>query len=276
MSVSLSLRSSTNSIGDKYTMFSRSLATFAALAVLCAALPPATSAAGDTSDTALNSHCIGCDMSRRDLHGRDLHGARYIGTDLHETNLRDADMHDAQFIGVNLRGAHLERADLRNGSFTGVNFRDAALAGAHFTGIRITGAEFSHDNFTGVDTAALLARCVGCNISYANLDHADLHDVSMIGSDFHNATLRNANAAHASLIGADFRSAHLERASFNGAWLCGGSDRPGCADLDGAHVEGADFRNVRWCDRRASSCRAATLDELRRYTHNQLTGAIVS
>ena len=257
-------------------MFFRTPALFAALVMLVAALPLATRASEDASDTALNAHCVGCDLSRRDLHGRDLHGARYIGTDLHDADLRGADMRDAKFIGVNLRGAHLERADLRNGAFTGVNFRDVAFAGARLSGVRMTGADFSHDTFAGVDTAALLARCVGCDISYAQLDNADLHDVSMIGSDFHNATLRNANAAHASLVGAGFRDANLEQASFNGAWICGGSDKPSCIDLTGARVNGADFRNVRWCERRADQCRPATLDELRRFTHNQLTGAIMS
>jgi uncharacterized protein YjbI with pentapeptide repeats len=56
--------------------------------------------------------------------------------------------------------------------------------------------------------------------------------------------------------------------------LCTESGNEHCADFSGASVTGADFRNARWCDR-LGSCRAVTADELRRYGHSPLAGAVL-
>jgi uncharacterized protein YjbI with pentapeptide repeats len=79
----------------------------------------------------------------------------------------------------------------------------------------------------------------------------------------------------ASLPGADFRDANLENANLNGAALCGDNDDKRCANFSGARVNGADFRNVRWCEHIDRSCRPVTADELRRYGRNAFDGALL-
>jgi uncharacterized protein YjbI with pentapeptide repeats len=252
MSTPFSLPTSTNSIvGNRMTFFYRLLA----LTCFIALAAPASAATNFGLDIVHGAQCIGCDMHGRDFHGRDMHGQTYIGTDMKDTDFRNADLHGAKFIGVDLTGARLDGADLRNASFTGTDFSGTTFAGAKLDGVKLTGADLRRAQLAGVVARQLLARCIGCDFSRSDLHGIDFHDTALIGDDFHGANLEHAN--------------------FNGATLCvdGGGDH--CSDFRDARVDGADFRNVRWCDRNESTCRTATADELRRYGHNAFTNAIL-
>ena len=128
---------------------SRFLAAVAALTMLVSNLPAAARAGDNDRAMTLNANCIGCDMSHRDLHGRDLHGVHYIGTDLSGSDLHAVDLHDAKLVGVDLSGANLEHSNLTNGTFTGVDFRGASLTGVLADGARVTGAELGRIRFRG-------------------------------------------------------------------------------------------------------------------------------
>jgi uncharacterized protein YjbI with pentapeptide repeats len=225
------------------------IAAFAALLILLVTAP------AGAADTILKARCIGCDMHGQDLRGRDLHGATYIGADLRNVDLRDADLHDAKFIGVDLSGARLDGSDLRGVAFTGTDFGNATLSDSQVSGVRITGADLKHVQLAGVKVYQLLARCIGCDFARADLHGMDMHGTALIGADFHDA--------------------NLEKVNFNGATLCSGNDRKSCIELRGARIGGADFRNVRWCRELDRICRPVTADELRRFTHNALDGALL-
>jgi uncharacterized protein YjbI with pentapeptide repeats len=205
------------------------------------------------ADTILSARCIGCDMHGRDMHGQDLHGSTYIGTDMRNINLRDANLQNVKFIGVDISGGHLDGSDLRGATFTGVDFSDVTWSNARVSDVRLTGVDLERPQFAGVEVHTLLSRCIGCDFARADLRGLDMHGTILIGADFHDANLENVN--------------------LNGATLCSGSSPKPCADLRGARVAGADFRNVRWCDGIDRSCRPVTADELRRLTNNPLTGA---
>jgi uncharacterized protein YjbI with pentapeptide repeats len=229
-------------------MIFRSILVFAAILALATALP------AGAADITENARCIGCNMRGQDLHDSNLRGSVYIGADMQNVNLRGADLRDVKFIGVNLSGGHLDGADLRGAMFTGVDFGDATLATTKVSGVRLTGVSLERAQL-GTEVRTLLAQCIACDFS-----GADMH-----GMDLHGTTL----------IGGRFRKANLENTNFNGATLCSGHDRTRCVDLRDAIVSGADFRNVRFCEELDRICRPVTADELRRYSHNRLDGALL-
>jgi uncharacterized protein YjbI with pentapeptide repeats len=234
-------------------LISRLLTILAALLLLTSALSPLAGAAGIID---LNGTCIGCDMSGRDLHARDLHDTHFIGTDMHGVNLRGADLRDVKWVGVDLTGAQLEGADLRGAMFTGADFSGAHLAGARVDGVRLIGAQLTNIDFSHVDTDAFLGHCTGCDLHGADLHAMDLHGTALNGSNF--------------------EAADLERTNLSGAWLCSSDNSERCVNLRDARVTGADLRRVRWCDQGGAACRPAGAGELRTYTHNALNGAQLS
>jgi uncharacterized protein YjbI with pentapeptide repeats len=224
------------------------------IAVLLALLVLLTTAPAG-ADTILSARCIGCDMHGQDLHGQDLHGGTYIGADMRNINMRDANLQNVKFIGVDITGGQLDGSDLRGATFTGVNFSDVTLRGTRVRDVRLTGVDLERTQFAGVEVHTLLSRCIGCDFAQADLRGLDMHGTV--------------------LIGADFRDGNLEKVNFNGATLCSGNSTKPCADLRGARVAGADFRNVRWCEGVDRDCRPVTADELRRFSNNPLTGALL-
>jgi uncharacterized protein YjbI with pentapeptide repeats len=93
---------------------------------------------------------------------------------------------------------------------------------------------------------------------------------------------QRTNFSDAELRGTDLRNADLRAASFHNAVVCGpnhdrdgGSyqDREGCIDLRDAHLQDADLRGVRYCDRDQTNCRPVSASELRDIAHADLAGA---
>ncbi|MEA2689263.1 MAG: hypothetical protein QOD51_1870, partial [Candidatus Eremiobacteraeota bacterium] len=110
------------------------LLTLTVLALVLA-VPAAPALAQDDLARQLISSCVGCRLPK-DLHGRDLHGLRFVGSDLRDVDLSHANLRDAEFTGSNLDGTRFDDADLRNARFTGVRLRRTSFARANIEGVR--------------------------------------------------------------------------------------------------------------------------------------------
>jgi uncharacterized protein YjbI with pentapeptide repeats len=183
-------------------------------------------------------------------------------------NLTGQDLSAGGYIdsiaGVNFTGALLENAilsNLPNPSVAGCNFTNAYVNGTVMNGVQDlnqatwTGSNLWNTNLSLVDPAgtagvvfsgANLGQVVfsngqplAANYSYANaqfvganLQGADLHNVSLVGANFTGASLPGAN-----LDGADLTGANLTGADFTGATLAG-------TNLTGAILSGTKFNNA--------------------------------
>ena len=99
------------------------------------------------------------DLSKADLHGRDLNNA----------HLQHADLHGAKLHETRLSSAHLEHADLSGADLSGVNFSHADLGHVDLTGADLSNANPRHANLSG-------AIFRGTNLTNANFSHALLRD----------------------------------------------------------------------------------------------------
>jgi len=188
------------------------------------------------------AHCMGCDLSGRNLRGADLRNVRLTGVNLSGTDLSNAKLDGAHFTGVNLAGVRLDGASLVNAKFVGTNINGISLRGANTSGLTMAGVSLSEMDFRNLDVRALLNSCVGCNLAGADLRNLDLHGITLIGANFEGADLRGINLSGARLDGANFqnanlRGANLRNASFSGASFDG-------ADMSGADTTGANFNGI--------------------------------
>jgi uncharacterized protein YjbI with pentapeptide repeats/beta-lactamase regulating signal transducer with metallopeptidase domain len=172
------------------------------------------------------AHCIGCDLSGRDLRNADLRGTKLTGVDLSHADLRGAVLDGSTWSGVDLSHARLDGASLVNVSFSGVDIEGITLTGAHTDGLRMTGVSLSGMDLHALNVRALLDSCTGCDLAGADLHGLDLHGIHLIGADLQNANLRGANLSGAQftgadLEGADLRGARIDGASFTGADIKG-------------------------------------------------------
>jgi uncharacterized protein YjbI with pentapeptide repeats/beta-lactamase regulating signal transducer with metallopeptidase domain len=235
--------------------------------------------------TLLNS-CQGCDMAGLDMRNLDLSGIRLQGADLSHADLRGANLSGAKLDGVDLGGAQLDGTDLTNASLNGCDLTNVDLRHAHIQGLKLEGADLRKLQFSGLDVRGLTAD--GADLSGAALQHVDLTRVRMNGADFQNADLTGAQLVNGEFTGADFRRARLDNANLQGATLCGYNtytDDSGrqvrreiaCSDLSGASVQGTNFRGVQLCDWHddVTACRAISGADLKRYSHSNLTGAVL-
>ena len=119
--------------------------------------------------------------------------------------------------------------------------------GCDYSSGHFGGKNFSHSNLTG------------SNFAHADLHGARFDEANLSGADFDGANLENASFDHANMTGCNLQGARLAGAHFNGANLSGCSLDPralspdqaaafltncvGC-DLEGAHLDGMDLRNV--------------------------------
>ena len=87
----------------------------------------------------LLAKCTGCDMSRLDLHGQDLHGIALVGADLSHADLHGANLNGAHFMGVDLSGANLSGTDLTNARLDGCDLHGVSLQDAVTTGMTMHG-----------------------------------------------------------------------------------------------------------------------------------------
>jgi uncharacterized protein YjbI with pentapeptide repeats/beta-lactamase regulating signal transducer with metallopeptidase domain len=83
--------------------------------------------------------CTGCDFSKLDLRGQDLHGIVLAGANLSYADLRDANLSSVRFSGVNLSHTNLTGADLSNARFDGCDLTGVDLHGARTTGMTMQG-----------------------------------------------------------------------------------------------------------------------------------------
>jgi len=230
--------------------------------------------------------CQGCDMAGLDMRNLDLSGIRLQGADLSRADLRGANLSGAQLDGVDLGGAQLDGTDLTNARLNGCDLTNVDLRHAHIQGLKLEGADLRKLQFSGLNVRGLTAD--GADLDGAALQHVDLTGVRMNGADFKNADLTGAQLVDGEFTGANFRHARLDGANLQGAKLCGYdtyTDDNGnqvrreiaCSDLSGASVQGTNFRGVQLCDWHdgTASCRAVSGADLKRYSHSELTGAIL-
>lgn len=74
-------------------------------------------------------------------------------------------------IGCDLHGHDFRRQDLH----------------ARVSGVRMPGSEFRHARFDKVDTRRLLANCIGCDFTHADLHGVDMRGTALVGADFRDA-----------------------------------------------------------------------------------------
>jgi beta-lactamase regulating signal transducer with metallopeptidase domain len=105
-------------------------------------------------------HCIGCDFTRRDLHGLDLSNISLVGDDFTRANL----------TGVNFSHSTLEGDDFTRADMSHANLHSTKLMGVDFSHAILDGSDLSNASLTGVD------------LSSASLNHANTTDLRMVGS----------------------------------------------------------------------------------------------
>jgi uncharacterized protein YjbI with pentapeptide repeats len=282
----------------------RSLVVAAFVLLVCAPVAPAV--AQESLSRQLIDACVGCRLPH-DLHGRDLHGLRFVGSDLRDVDFSHANLSGAEFTGANLDGTRFDDADLRNARFVGVHMRRTSFARANTTGVSFVGASVSQSEIDGASGRIIIRDCTGCSFKGLDLHDADLRGIKIIGASLSDAKLAGARLNDAKLIGISAHGADLSRADLRGANLVGASLRDAkltgatigdavlctpnhdgyyntddnrrtvCTDLRGVDLHGLDFRAARWCsndgDERPRTCRTVTRQELTDYAHADLTGA---
>ena len=102
---------------------------------------PARAADDDLIRQLINA-CVGCRFPK-DLHGRDLHGLRFVGADLVGVDFSHANLNGATFTGCDLENAKFDDADLRNARFVGTHLANTSFARAKLDGVKMQGADFS-------------------------------------------------------------------------------------------------------------------------------------
>lgn len=84
--------------------------------------------------------CSGCDFTRMDLRGQDLHGIALSGANFNGADLRDANLSGVRFSGADLSGANLSGADLTGAVFVGCDINGVNLSGAKTAGFTMRGS----------------------------------------------------------------------------------------------------------------------------------------
>ncbi len=86
--------------------------------------------------------CVKCNLSKADMSGRDLSGARLTSANLEGSNLSGADLRRAELGNTKMEGANLKGADLSDANLSGANFREVDLTGANLSAANLEGADF--------------------------------------------------------------------------------------------------------------------------------------
>ncbi len=204
-----------------------------------------------------------------DLTGTRLDDAIFDGVDLAGVLFTDVSMRDASLVGsVGLAGAgwagvDLSGAVLHGSDFSGVDLSDATLDGvslcdsagvcaqigaAVLAGSALDpGARMRSVDFRDLaDPADLIAPfdsvLKGKDLSYTDLQFANLHDLDLTGTAFVGALLGRADLGGAGLDGADFTDAQLDNTTLTGAVLTSGCS----AVFERAVLTGAIWRDARF------------------------------
>lgn len=260
-------------------------------AALCA-LALVSYASARPAVASVPAHCVGCDFSHSDQHGKDFEGVSYVGADFSGANLQHADFRNAKLVGADFKDADLTGADLSNANLIGVALRGAKLAGANLTNVKATGVDVRGvgEGLTDAQLRGLFGHCTGCDAAGANVSGRDLSGVKMVGADMRNANAGRTRFTNADLVGVAFQNADLHDSDFGGAAVCwyngdyrsdgsyGSYTRsdPQCLDLAGANVSGADFRTAKICSGdRERKCSTVDASMLRKLSHSSLAGALL-
>lgn len=108
-------------------------------------------------------------------------------------------------------GARGERADLRDRDLVGRSFWRSDLRRALLDGCDLSAANLDHADLRGASLRG--ARLVGASLWEAKLSGADLGGADLRDAKLDHADLRGANMERARSAGASFRFAHLDEAA---------------------------------------------------------------
>lgn len=232
----------------------------------------------------------GADLYSVNLKGASLRGANLRGAHLADANLNRALMYEARLDNADLRGARVIVTDLTGAVLTGTSLRGAWLVSAVLSYADLRGANFlggfedtSVGKYGTVGTNFWKTIVLSSDLSNADLDRANLAEVSFYDATFRAASLVAADFSHSQIHAGRFWAADLRQAKFVGATLSplatedlnnllkqydSGTSTSGCqgceyvdfnyADLREANFEGvtlgsvvftsADLRGTRWKD----------------------------
>jgi uncharacterized protein YjbI with pentapeptide repeats len=219
-------------------------------------------------------------ISRLNLEGEDLSGARFDSADLQTTSLKSTILEGTNFSGANLSGVDLSNATIHGTDFTGAvllnaQFAGASLEAADFSRADMSQSQFSYMDFSGVkmtgtkligaalDYAILngvdlsqadlsLANLQSTDFTGANLTSAKIRDADLTGAilvtvsaasaDFTHSSMRQVKLGKADVSKANFRRAQLDYADLTEANFTGADLR--VATLLGAEIQGANFKDA--------------------------------
>ena len=112
------------------------------------------------------SDCSFVDLSRQDLHGRQLGAVVFHGADLSYANLSGANVAGAEVNGANLSHTNLSGATIDLSTFISADLDHADLSGSHMQGGSMLNADLSNANATN-------GYFISINFTSANLSYAD-------------------------------------------------------------------------------------------------------
>lgn len=99
--------------------------------------------------------CIGCDFSRRDLHGVDLSNMTLTGDNFDRANLVGANFANSKLQGLSMQRADLSNANLNGAKMTGIDLSHATLDHANLSNALVVGVDLSHASMAGTATTGM-------------------------------------------------------------------------------------------------------------------------
>jgi uncharacterized protein YjbI with pentapeptide repeats len=163
--------------------------------------------------TAVVGECQNMDLGAVNLSSTDLQYANYShsnldGSDISNTVIANGSFVDSSLRNVNFEGSGLEYANLDQADLTGADLEsvelnearleDADLTRANLKGAKMNDTLVSLANFSGADLEGIAPHANNgdqweyVNFSGANLRHADLEWLPLLGADFEGADLTGA------------------------------------------------------------------------------------
>jgi uncharacterized protein YjbI with pentapeptide repeats len=180
--------------------------------LLLAAAPIAPAHAGCRDTPARDVDWSGCIKHAKMLASRDLSGANFARTDLTRSNLTGVTLEGAKLMKATLNRTILRKANLTNADLSGAIGIRSYMDRAVMRGANLEKAELFRAAMEGVDLSD--AHLAGAQLARADLRGATLDRVSARTANFARADLRGA-----SLNAADLTRAYLYRTNLVGTDL---------------------------------------------------------
>ncbi|XP_044754536.1 BTB/POZ domain-containing protein KCTD9 [Coccinella septempunctata] len=157
---------------------------------------------------------------------------------------------ELRFQGVNLAGADLSKLDLRYINFKYANMQKCKLTGSNLSWCCLERADLSYTNIDGAQLLGVKGLCANfegasmrncnfndpggsrSNMEGVNLKFADLEESDMCGVNLRVATLKNANLQNCNLRAAVLAGTDLEKCDLSGS------------DLHEANLRGANLKDA--------------------------------